>query len=55
MDKIYTVQQVSELLKLSTKTIKRYIHDGKLKASWFGNRWRIKQKEITRFIDEREK
>lgn len=55
MDKMYTISEVSALLRLDRKTITRYIDNGKLKASWFGNRWRIKKEEVERFIDEREK
>lgn len=54
MDKLYTVQEVSDLLKVHHKTVKNYIESGKLKASWFGNRWRIKKEAIKQFIDDRE-
>lgn len=54
MNKLYTVQEVADLLNVHPQTIKNYIEAKKLKASWFGNRWRIKQEEVKRFIDERE-
>ena len=55
MDKLYTVQEVADLLQVHPKTIKNYIESDKLKASWFGNRWRIKKETVKRFIDERER
>lgn len=54
MDKIHTLQEVADILKLSTKTISRYIESGKIKASWFGNRWRIRVGEVERFVSEKE-
>jgi excisionase family DNA binding protein len=55
MDKLYTVQEVAMLLKVHPKTIKNYIDSNKIKASWFGNRWRIKESAIKEFVNEREK
>jgi excisionase family DNA binding protein len=55
MEKLYTTQEAAELLKIHPKTLKGYIDEGLLKASWFGNRWRIKSSELMRFVDESEK
>jgi excisionase family DNA binding protein len=54
MDKLLTLKQVASTLGLSTKTISRYIESGKLKASKFGNRWRIKPEEVDKFIKGQE-
>jgi excisionase family DNA binding protein len=54
MDKLLTLQEVASTLQLSTKTISRYIERGKIKASKFGNRWRIKSGEVGRLVEEAE-
>lgn len=44
--KVYTVKEVAEMLKVSTKTIYRYIDSGKLKATKLGKSWRITNKHL---------
>lgn len=51
MDKLYTLQEVAEILKLSTKSIYRYIESQKLKASKVGGQWRISKKDLSLFIE----
>jgi excisionase family DNA binding protein len=55
MDKIYTLEEVAGHLKLSKKTVSRYIKQGKLFGYKFGNRWRFNESELKRFIKGREK
>jgi len=51
MDKFYTPQEVAELLKLSERTVYRYLHSGKLKASKLGC-WRITKEDLNNFINK---
>ena len=51
MNKFYTPQEIAELLNVSRRTIYRYLHSGKLKASKFGH-WRISQKDLNNFINK---
>jgi excisionase family DNA binding protein len=55
MEELLTVQEVAKILKVHPKTVKSYIDAGELKASWLGNRWRIKTKSVEGFVDERER
>lgn len=53
MDKLLTVKEVAEILRVSEKTIFRYIKAGDLKAyriKKLGS-WRIKEKEIETLLD----
>ncbi len=49
MQKLYTVQEVSNILKVSKKTIYRMIKSGKLKAVKVGQ-WRIKQEDLDELL-----
>jgi excisionase family DNA binding protein len=50
MEMLYTLQEVAEILKVSTKSIYRYVESQKLKASKVGGQWRIKEKDLNNFI-----
>ena len=49
MQKLYTIQQVTEILQVSKKSVYRYIKSGKLKATKIGQ-WRIKKEDLDKFI-----
>jgi len=51
MNQLYTIQEVADLLKVSRKTIYRYIASGKLKATKIGQ-WRIKEADLNKLIDQ---
>lgn len=46
---LYTVEQAAELLDLHVKTIRRYIHDGRLKAKRIGKEYRITRVDLDEF------
>lgn len=50
MQKLYTPHEVAEALKLRVNTVYEYIRMGKLVAAKFGNRYRITQEDLERFI-----
>jgi excisionase family DNA binding protein len=43
---IYTVDQVAQILEMHPRTIRRYIRDGRLKATKVGGEWRIKGMDL---------
>lgn len=47
----YSVEQISEMLKIHPKTIQRYIREGKLLASKIGKSWRITGHDLSIFIE----
>lgn len=46
---LYTVEQAAGLLELHVKTIRRYIHDGRLKAKRIGKEYRITRTALEEF------
>jgi excisionase family DNA binding protein len=46
---LYTVEQTAELLELHVKTIRRYIHEGRLKAKRIGKEYRITRANLDEF------
>ena len=48
--KLYTLQEVAKILKVSEKSVYRYIKSGKLKATKIGQ-WRIKEEDLNKLIN----
>jgi len=51
MDKLLTLKETAKILRVSERTIMRYLKSGKLKASKAGQ-WRIKQSDLDEFLKE---
>lgn len=52
MEKIYTVLEAREYLKISDATIRRYIKSGKLKSQKLGREYRITESALIEFLNE---
>lgn len=50
-EKLLTIEEVAELLRVSTRSVNRYIESGKLKASKIGV-WRIKESDLNAFLED---
>ena len=50
-DKLLTIEEVAEILRVSTRSVNRYIESGRLKASKLGV-WRIKQSDLNAFLED---
>ncbi len=48
-EKFLTLKEVAKILRVSERSIFRYIHGGKLKASKIGY-WRIREKDLEDFL-----
>ena len=49
MEKLFTLKETAKILRVSERTIMRYLKSGKLKASKLG-KWRIKQSDLEKFL-----
>ena len=49
--KVYTPDEIAEMLKVSKKTVYYWINKEKLKAIKVGNMWRVKKEDLEEFID----
>ncbi|MFB0919436.1 MAG: helix-turn-helix domain-containing protein [Oscillospiraceae bacterium] len=47
----YTVEQISEMLDIHTKTIQRYIREGRLRATKVGKSWRVTGHDLSVFVE----
>lgn len=50
-NKFLSVKEVAEALRVSERSVFRYIHDGKLKASKVGY-WRISEDDLRQFLEQ---
>lgn len=49
--KLLTIEEIAEILRVSTRSVNRYIESGKLKASKIGA-WRIQESDLNRFLEK---
>ena len=49
--KVYTIEEVAEILHMTRRSIYSYVKEGKLKAVKMGRFWRVSQKNLEEFID----
>ena len=50
-EKLLTLKEVAGALRVSERSVFRYIHDGKLKATKIGY-WRISEKDLKSFLNK---
>lgn len=50
-EKLFTLQEVAKMLRVSERSVFRYIHSGKLKATKIGY-WRIMDKDLKSFLQQ---
>jgi len=53
MDKLLTIKEVAKILRVSERSVNRYIESGRLRAVKIGQ-WRIRQKDLEKFLEESE-
>ena len=51
MDKLLTLKETARILRVSERTIMRYLKVGKMKASKVG-KWKIKESDLEKFLGE---
>ena len=50
--KVYTVDEVADILQVTRRTVYNYIKEGKLNAKKIGKSWRITSKDIEDLLYE---
>jgi len=51
MDRLLTIKEVAKYLRVSERSVNRYIESGRLRASRIGQ-WRIKESDLEKFLKE---
>ena len=51
MEKLFTLNEAKEYLRISDSTIRRHIKDGRIKAHKVGRHYRITEKEVKAFVN----
>jgi excisionase family DNA binding protein len=51
-DRLYSIAEVAQRLGMSPYTVTTWIKAGRLKASRIGRFWRIRARDLERFIDD---
>lgn len=49
--KFYNVEEVSQILNISTQTVRRHLRTQMIRGKKIGRRWHIQGKEIKKFIE----
>lgn len=50
--KLYTIEEIAEILKVTTRTVYNYIKSGSLKALKMGKYWRVTEAALLEFIED---
>lgn len=53
-DRLMTVAEVAEVMRVSNMTVYRLIKDGQLSAFRVGKNYRVRQSDVDRYLTERE-
>jgi len=48
---LYTIEEISEILKVTQRTIYNYIKSNNLNAVKIGKYWRVKHSDLQQFLD----
>ena len=51
IDKLFTIEETAGMLRVSRRSVNRYIESGKLKASKIGS-WRISESDLKNFLEK---
>jgi len=52
MDKVYTPDQVAEILSVVKKTVLDWLRSGKLKGVKIGKYWRVMEEDLEAFLKQ---
>jgi len=49
--RLYTIDEIAEILKVTQRTVYNYIRSGSLKAIKIGKYWRVKHEDLAQFLE----
>lgn len=49
---VYTLEELSEKIKIPVETLRKYLRTGKLKGAKIGKHWRVTDEQLKEFLDE---
>jgi excisionase family DNA binding protein len=49
-DKLLTLREAAEILRLSTRTVREYVQRGEIEARIIGGRWRLRREALDAFF-----
>lgn len=52
---VYTLEEISEKIKIPVITLRKYLKEGTLKGAKIGKHWRITDEQLKEFIDSHTK
>lgn len=50
--RVYTLDEVAEILKITRRTLYTYVKEGKLKAVKIGREWRVSETALQDFLNK---
>jgi excisionase family DNA binding protein len=50
-DRLLTLREAAEVLRLSTRTVRQYVQRGEIKGRIIGNRWRFRRADLDAFFE----
>ena len=50
--RVYTLDEVAEVLKITRRTLYTYVKEGKLKAVKIGHEWRVSETALQDFLNK---
>lgn len=48
---VYTLEEVSQKIKIPIPTLRKYLKSGKLQGAKIGKHWRITDEQLKQFVD----
>ena len=48
--KAYSIEEVSQILKVTRRTLYTYLKDGRLRATKIGKEWRVRHQDLEAFL-----
>lgn len=50
--KVYSLEEIAEIIGVTKRTMYTYVKDGKLKAVKIGKNWRVSYENLKEFLDK---